>query len=201
MRVLKSRTIPLILITRVGSISHIGLQQDHRWDDFQRFDEDDRELFRNLAQGNDPGPREEGDGSRRPLGADMRVIDEVLDRVVTRDFLDPTDAGAVDAVLAEMRRTWGSLPRISGFRARSLPGDYFKLVGGSRYGRRPRPVQPQDRRRELRRRLDEAARSVAGRILEVLGISPPASTSFAECLSWLRRTITLQPPSASCIVK
>jgi len=153
-------------------VSHIGLQQDNRWDDFQRFDEADQNLFRELAQGNDPGPREQGNESRRRLGANMRVIDEVLGRIVTRDFLDPTDAGAVDAVLAEVRRTLGVAPEDLGLSREELGGRLLQARRREQVQPRPRPVQPQDHRRELQRRLNEAAKSVAGRILEVLGISP-----------------------------
>ncbi len=153
-------------------ISHIGLQQDDRWDDFQRFDDNDQDLFHNLAQGNDPGPREEGEGGRRRLQADMRVIDEVLDRLVTRDFLDPTDAGAVDAILAEMSRTLGVAPEDLGLSREELAGRLLQARRREQVQPRPRPVQPQDHRRELQRRLDESARSVAGRILEVLSIPP-----------------------------
>ncbi|MGE5528238.1 MAG: DEAD/DEAH box helicase [Patescibacteria group bacterium] len=153
-------------------ISHIGLQQDERWEDFQRFDEDDQELFRNIAHGNDPGPREGNGSERRRLKPDMRVINEVLDRLVTRDFLDPTDAGAVDAVLAEMRRTLGVEPEEIGLSREELAGRLLQARRREQVHPRPRPVQPQDRRREQQRRLDEAARSVAGRILEVLGLSP-----------------------------
>ncbi len=168
-------------------ISHIGLQQDDRWDDFQRFDEDDQDLFRNLAQGNDPGSRDESDGSRRRLTADMRVINEVLDRVVTRDFLDPTDAGAIDAVLAEMRRTLGVAPEDLGLSREELAGRLLQARRRVQIQPRPRPVQPQDHRRELRRRLDEAARSVAGRILQVLDI-PPTGIDIIRLMPQLAST-------------
>jgi len=153
-------------------VSHIGLQQDDRWDDFQRFDNDDQELFQNLVRGNDPGPRETNDGVRRRINPDMRVIDEVLDRLVTRDFLNPTDVGAVDAVLAEIRRTLGVEPDDLGLSREELAGRLLQVRRREQIQPRPRPIQPQDHRRELQRRLDEAARSIAGRILEAMEISP-----------------------------
>jgi hypothetical protein len=153
-------------------VSHIGLQQDARWDDFRRFDEDDQELFRNLAHGNDGGQVEEDNGNRRRLRSQMQVLDEVLDRLVTDSFLDENDEGAVDAVLAEMRRTLGVDPVELGLSRQELAGRLLQARRRHQIQPRARPVQPQDRRRELRRLLDEGARSVAARMLSALRLSP-----------------------------
>lgn len=155
-------------------VSHVGLQQDARWNDFQRFDHDDQQLFHDVAQGRDPGPRE-GDAEhrhRRRIHPDMRVIQEVFDRIVTRDFLDPMDEGAVDAVIAEIRRTLGVEPEDLGLPREELAGRLVQARRRQQVQPRPRPVQPQDHRQELRRRLNEAARAVAARILEVLQLPP-----------------------------
>lgn len=155
-------------------VSHIGLQQDERWNDFKRFDNDDQELFHDIVQGNDPGPRKRTGVSRRRVRPDMRVIDEVLERLVTRDFLSPTDKGAVDAILAEMQRTLGIPPQELGFSRDELAGRLLQARRRQQIRPRPRPVQPQDRRRELQRRLDEEARTVASRVLEALNLAPNA---------------------------
>lgn len=152
-------------------VSHIGLQQDERWNDFQRFDSDDQELFHDIIQGNDPGPRRRS-ATRRRVRPDMRVIGEVFDRLITRDFLNPTDEGAVDVVLAEMQRTLGIAPQELGFSRDELMGRLLQARRRQQIHPRPRPVQPQDRRRELRRRLDEEARTVANRILETFNLAP-----------------------------
>lgn len=152
-------------------VSHIGLQQDSRWDEFQRFDAADQELFRDLARGIDPEPRGGEDGERRRLHPEMRVIDEVLAGLVTRDFLDEFDRGAVDAAIAELQRTLGVDPQDLGISREELAGRLIRARRRQPIQPRPRPVQPQDHRRELRRRLDEAARSVASRLLQALGLS------------------------------
>ena len=153
-------------------VSHIGLQQDERWDDFQRFDNDDQDLFRDVARGQDPGPREREGGDRRRLRPDMRVVDEIVERLITEDFLDAADEGAVDAVMAEMQRTLGIAPEDLGLTREELVGRLLTARQRREIQPRARVVQPQERRRELRRRLDESARSVAGRILEALALSP-----------------------------
>lgn len=153
-------------------VSHIGLQQDERWNDFIRFDHDDQELFHELINGRDPGPRGQDQRNRRPVRPSMHVIDEVLDRLITRNFLSPTDVGSVDAVLAEIQRTLGIAPEELGLTREELSGRLVQARRRQEIHPRQRPVQPQHHRRELRRRLDEEARSVAGRIMDFLSISP-----------------------------
>lgn len=151
-------------------VSHIGLQQDERWDDFRKFDKDDIELFESITSGKDMGPRKKRPRNR--IRPNMNVIDEVIDRIVTRDFLDPNDAGAVDAILAEIKRTLGVDPNDIGLSREELSGRLLQARRRQMIKPTERPVQPQERRRELRSLLDKGARSVAIRILESLNISP-----------------------------
>lgn len=161
-------------------VSHIGLQQDERWNDFRHFDNDDQILFTQLLNSeqtelpeNDDDPEER---ERRRVRPSMNVIDEVIDRFLTDDFLDLNDQGAIDEAIHQIGQLLGISAEELGLTREELIGRL--LAARQRADLRPRniPVQPQEARRERRRRLDEETRSVAGRIIQALNLAPQAPT-------------------------
>lgn len=159
-------------------VSHIGLQQDDRWNDFRNFDNDDQLMFTQLLNGEDleigENNNEDGTGQRRSTRPRMTVIDEVIDRFITEDFLDLNDQGAIEEAIHQIGQLLGISAEELGLSREELIGRL--LAARQRAEMRPQqiPVQPQEVRRERRRRLDEETRSIAGRIIQALGLSPQA---------------------------
>lgn len=158
-------------------VSHIGLQQDHRWNDFRSFDDDDEEFFRDMANAideqeegiNDP---EEEVGGRQRIRPAMVVLDEVVDRFISDDFLDPTDEGAIEEALNQIANLLGMPPGDLGLTHEDLRGRLLAARRRADIQPRQLPVQPQDRRRERRRRLVETSRSLASGLLRSLELAP-----------------------------
>jgi superfamily II DNA or RNA helicase len=157
-------------------VSHVGLQQDELWHDFQRFDRDDQLLFAELVGGGELPAAGEGDAEgRRPrLRPDMVVVDQVIDRFITEQFLDPNDDAAVDDLIQQFPQLLGVTLEELGLTRQELVA---RLLSARRRAElRPEriPVQPQAHRQQTRRRLDEQTRSVAGRMLQALRLAPQA---------------------------
>ncbi|MCB1282339.1 MAG: DEAD/DEAH box helicase family protein [Salinibacterium sp.] len=156
-------------------VSHVGLQQDERWDDFRRFDRDDQLLFAELlGDGVDLDALPEPSGDRRRVRPDMVVLDEIVERFITNDFIDPLDEGAIDEFVRQVPRLFGVDIEEMGLSREDLVARL--LIARRRAELRPEklPVQPQEARKQRRRRLDEETRSVAGRMLQALGLAPQA---------------------------
>lgn len=159
-------------------VSHIGLQQDDRWNDFRRFDADDQLLFAELLGDGEEQPPADGDDEqgarRRRVVPDMVVLDQIVERFLTEQFLDPNDEGAVDELMQQIPQLLGIDPDELGLSREELVARL--LTARRRAELRPQamPVQPQELRRQRRRRLNEETRSVAGRMLHALHLAPQA---------------------------
>ncbi len=162
-------------------VSHIGLQQDERWNDFKLFDNDDQILFAELLNSeeteltNITNPETENrNRERRRIRPNMTVIDEVIDSFITDDFLDLNDQGAIDEAIHQIGQLLGVSAEDLGLTREELIGRL--LAARQRAELKPQqiPVQPQEARKERRRRLNEETRSVAGRIIQALNLAPQA---------------------------
>ena len=154
-------------------VSHVGMNQDANWDDFKNIDGGDRELVRGWLEAGDTPPPE-GDGApRRRLRSGMDVHQEIIDRFISDPYLDPSDDAVVDNLLSVMREQ-GMDPDALG-----LDRDELRrrlIQSRERAGAPERleelPVQPQQRRKVLRRQLREQTQSAANRICEALREAP-----------------------------
>lgn len=153
-------------------VSHVGLNIDRHWDDFKAIDGDDQELIHEWLEAGDEPPPERMAGERRRLRPDMVVTEEFIDRFLSDEFLDASDDALIDNALAVMREQGIDLEALGLTR-----DDLARRFAVRRQEReRPEPerliVQPQERRKALRRRLQEQTQSAASRIIEALGERP-----------------------------
>lgn len=152
-------------------VSHVGLNIDRHWEDFKAIDRDDQELVTGWlgADGTPPEPRE-GAGRRR-LRPDMVVTEEFIDRFLADNFLDASDDALIDNAITVLREQGLDLETLGLTRE-----DLQRRFAAARERQSPEPerliVQPQERRKALRTRLQEQTQSAAGRILDALGERP-----------------------------
>lgn len=134
-------------------VSHVGLNNEARWDEFRELDLDDQELVQSWLRGEGQGDGE-GDGeprSRRFDGGQL-VNSEIISNFIDHQFFDPEDDRVLDELLARLRQKRDATPA-------EAPA--------------PIPVSPQRRRQATRKRLAERANSVVMRVLADLGLSRP----------------------------
>jgi DNA repair protein RadD len=172
MRVLRQNA-PLDLDNEGFVVSHIGLQQDERWQDFRRFDREDQLLFADLIGGDEgiPPERAQPEGRVR-VRPDMIVLDQLVERFITDTFLDPTDEGALDELMQQIPQLLGVQPEEIGLTREDLAARILAARRRAELTPERIPVQPQQQRQQRRRRLDEETRSVAGRIIQAFNLAP-----------------------------
>lgn len=152
-------------------VSHVGLNNEERWDDFRELDLEDRDLVRAWARSEDgdgPDPVYRRESTHR-FDEDAVAEDEVVDHFLSQAYLDPADPAVIEELL--------DAPGPGGltFRQLGITADQLRERFAARATRDERPanappVQPQRRRQSLRTRLDERSKSVHNRILLDLGL-------------------------------
>lgn len=153
-------------------VSHVGLNNDARWDEFRELDLEDQLLIHGWVVGEDEiDEPEEGEGHGEPRRFDLGLLvdNELISHFIDRAFLDPDDDRVLDEMLAAVKvgpLTLGDLVTRDQLRER-LRENQAKM------GAEPAaiPVSPQRRRRTGRTRLRERSGSVAARILKDTGVS------------------------------
>ncbi|MCP5069703.1 MAG: DEAD/DEAH box helicase family protein [bacterium] len=160
-------------------VTHVGLNNEERWQDFRELDLDDQDLVAgwNEAGADEAGPSEENGQSGEPRRFDqLRLVQgEFISHFLDGDFLDLTDDRVFDEVLSREVMpgvTLGSV--LTGQEQRealrqSLIERQRELEPSPDYSEIP--VSPQRRRQEARRRLAERSNAVAARILKDLGLA------------------------------
>ncbi len=153
-------------------VTHVGLNVDRHWQDFKLLDSDDQEIIHDWLNADETQPSDEAE-RRRPLWGPLNVTQEIIDHFISDPFLDPSDDTLIDNLLAVAREQGLDLVDLGIDRdelvwrrqqqrdALGEPEDPMRL-----------PVQPQDHRIFLRRRLREQTQALAGRICESLSQSP-----------------------------
>jgi superfamily II DNA or RNA helicase len=153
-------------------VSHVGLNIDRHWEDFKRVDGDDQELIHQWLEAGDDPPPERGSDERRRLRADMVVTEEIIDRFLSDDYYDASSDALVDNAIGVMREQGIDLEAL-GLTREDLARRH---AAASQQRQTPEPerllVQPQERRKALRRRLQEQTQSAANRVIEALGERP-----------------------------
>lgn len=152
-------------------ISHVGLNNDERWDEFRELDLDDQRLIRHWLgediEDEDRTTREQGEPRR--FDAAMLVDNEFLSHFVDRAFLDPEDDRVLDQLLA--RQVAPGLTVADVIDREALRDRLRAKIAEKREEPSGIPVTPQRRRQTARKRLDERSGSVAARILSDLKLS------------------------------
>jgi superfamily II DNA or RNA helicase len=155
-------------------VSHVGLNNEARWNEFRELDLDDQELVQSWLRGEpDPeGFEEEGEGRSRRFDDGMLVDDEIISHFIDLEYLDPEDDRVLDEILA--RPVAGGLT-VGDFVSRDALRVQLRARRDASDGEVPQPVpvSPQRRRRTARTRLGERTNSVVARIMQDLGISRP----------------------------
>ena len=152
-------------------VSHVGLSNDDHWEDFRELDFDDQRMIHEWIAG-EANDDDSGNGEGRPRRFDqgMLVDDEIIGEFINKSFLDPEDDRVLDEFL---NREIGGGIKLADLMSRDELRDRLR----ERQKAEPEqfvasPVQPQRRRVQARKRLNERARSVAARVLQDLGLSP-----------------------------
>ena len=156
-------------------VSHVGLNNETRWDDFRELDLDDQNLVREWTAGNNSYQAE--DDSSRGGGVPRRfdqlpiVQTEIISAFLHQQFLDPEDDRVLDTILDQTIEPFGiALKTI--LDRETLREQLRQMQQPPPPTSESIPVSPQRRRREARRRLRERTQSVAARVLDDLGIGP-----------------------------
>ena len=151
-------------------VSHVGLNNEERWDEFRELDLDDQALLREWLhpETSDTEPREREVGEPRRFDQGTLVDSELVSHFIDQAFLDPTDDRVLDEMLAQSIAP-GILLRDVVDRE-TFRSQLLEKVRGTE-APATIPVTPQRRRQASRKRLDERAKAVAARVLKDLNLS------------------------------
>lgn len=152
-------------------VSHIGLNNDARWDEFRELDLDDQALIHDWLTA-EPGDNEPEQRNGEPRRFDLGVLvdHELVSHFVDKAFLDPDDDRILDELLA---RPLGAGLTVGDVVDRDTLRERLRERVASMAAEQPTliPVTPQRRRQGARKRLSERTGSVANRVLADLGFS------------------------------
>lgn len=152
-------------------LSHVGLNNEARWNEFRELDLDDQELVQSWLRGEPEGEDgDAGEGHPRRFDDGMLVNDEIISHFIDQEYLDPEHDRVLDELLAQ--RIAGGLT-IGDIISREQLRERLRARRDAASDETPTaiPVTPQRRRRAARTRLAERTGSVVNRILSDLGIA------------------------------
>ncbi|GAG31780.1 unnamed protein product, partial [marine sediment metagenome] len=144
-------------------VTHLGLNLDKQMEDFRQIDREDEKFFRDLLEGKEPDlPQEVLDGSARMRVAEQMVVqNEIVDNFLTEDFIDSDDT-----VLQEELQ---SVAETLGFDTEGLI-EFLKKKKTERFKTTPAsapfPINPQSKRIEAHKRLNEVTKRNANILLK-----------------------------------
>lgn len=154
-------------------ISHVGLNNEERWEEFRELDLDDQDLVRRWLIGepetDDEDDIEKGNGQPRRFDALQLVDSELVGSFIDRTFLDPDDDRVLEEILTKEIApgiTVGSM-----IDRETLRAQMKQQLAARAEQPADIPVSPQRRRQTMRKRLDERTKAVAARVLEDLDLS------------------------------
>lgn len=150
-------------------VSHVGLNNEARWNEFRELDLDDQELVQSWLREELDGENgeSEGGGRSRRFDSGMLVDDEIISHFVDAEYLDPEDDRILDEILA--RPVAGGLT-VGDLVSRDQLRDQLRNRRDAVDAEEPKqiPVSPQRRRQAARKRLAERTNSVAARVMSDL---------------------------------
>ena len=142
-------------------VSHIGMNDERWWSDFQRFDAEDQQFFSEFLAGEDDVTEGAAEGPRLTLRPFMRVVNETVEKYVQRGFLKEVDEVMVNEFL-ETIRAKGFDPSEFGLSEEVVR---LRLEVGAQAEREVPSfdplIQPQRRKEALKRRVYQDGRSIA----------------------------------------
>ncbi len=153
-------------------VSHVGLNNEERWDEFRELDLEDQRLIHDwLAADPDDEEPEGQSGEPRRFDAINLVDSELVSHFVDRAFLDPDDDRILDELLAKQVAPGVTLKDLVD--REKLREQLRQQLAAHQEQPAPIPVTPQRRRQTARSRLNERTGSVVARILKDLDLSRP----------------------------
>lgn len=169
-------------------VSHVGLNNEERWDDFRELDAEDQDLVRGWARGpgGDGGTALDTDTEPHARRFDDQLIaeDEVVSHFLSKSYLDPNDPDVLDEIL-DTKAPGGFTLRELGVTAEQLREKYAEREEREEAPAESVAVQPQRRRQTMRKRLDQRSKSVHHRILADLGL-PRAGHQISQHIADVR---------------
>lgn len=153
-------------------ISHIGMNNDARWEEFRELDLDDQELLRKWITGEDAEDDEASETEPRSRRFDQGLLvnDEIISHFIDQAYLDPEDDRVLDELLS---RPVGAGLKVGDLVDREQLRAKLREQHDALRVEAPKaiPVSPQRRRRASRSRLTERTNSVAARVIQDLQLS------------------------------
>lgn len=150
-------------------VSHVGLNNEARWDEFRELDLDDQELVQSWLRG-DSDDESVGQPRSRRFDEGLLVDDEIISHFIDHEYLDPEDDRVLDELLAQ--RIAGGLT-VGDLVSREQLRERLRQRRDAVSDETPTaiPVSPQRRRKVARIRLAERTGSVVARVLSDLQIA------------------------------
>jgi DNA repair protein RadD len=150
-------------------VSHVGLNNDEQWKDFREIDFDDQKLIHEWIKAEGAPDDEAGEPQARRFDDAVLVDSEILGDFIRQSFLDPDDKRVLDEFLS---KSLGAGLKLGDLISRDELRAKIKTLQKEQGDSSPSsiPIQPQRRRVEARKRLNERAKSVANRVLSELQI-------------------------------
>jgi DNA repair protein RadD len=151
-------------------VSHIGLNNDARWEEFRELDLDDQSLVHDWLTAQPRDEEQDGD-SPEPRRFDIGVLvdHELVSHFVDKPFLDPEDDRILDELLA--RPLGAGLTLGDVVDRETLRERLRERIAAMTEQPALIPITPQRRRQGGRKRLSERTGSVAARVLVDLDLS------------------------------
>ncbi len=149
-------------------VTHVGLNLDQQLSDFREMDREDKSFFQDLISGAEPElPQSVLDGSSKlKLLPDMIVNREIVSEFFEEDFLRPDDQILIDELAAYAESLGLDADQIREFIAKKSKENTRQVRASS-----PFPIQPQNQRREARKRLTEQSKQTAKILLNRTALS------------------------------
>lgn len=152
-------------------VSHVGLNNDANWSDFQDVDFEDQDVIRKwLANNLALAEAEDSRGHPRRFDEGMMVDNEIISHFVGQSFLNPDDDRVLDVIMAQ--KVSGTPFTVGDLKSREELRAMLKKFQ-EKLDAKPEtiPVSPQRRRQTAKKRLSERANSVVARLLRDLKLS------------------------------
>lgn len=151
-------------------VSHVGLNNEERWDEFRELDLEDQRLIHDWLAADPSEDEPEGEnGEPRRFDAINLVDSELVSHFVDRAFLDPDDDRVLDELLAKQVAPGVALKDLVD--KEKLREQLREQLAAHQEQPASIPVTPQRRRQTARSRLNERTGSVVARILKDLGLA------------------------------
>lgn len=151
-------------------VSHVGMNDERWWTDFQNFDSEDRDFFQEMFD--EETELGEGNGQpRRSLRPFMRVLNETVNAYIQRGFLPFADESLLREVVQTLESR-GFNPLEFGLTEENLRRRLELAAQADReLPATTRLVQPQHKREALQIQLSKESRSIADAVVNRLDLS------------------------------